>query len=502
MIQSLGNGPARTPITHIVIVDQILNIVQPAKGRLLLTPDAYISGGYREHYRLTRRTFVINLCNQYNYLKTGYYCSLLADARDQFCVPAISDVVHAHWKRIHAGRFHELEATLNDPLTLKALKGCTELDIFFGRTEDKELESFGRQVFDAFRLPCVKVMLGQKRDQFIIKSITPLSMRDVFDHADIFNQALNEFTGAKWDKSRKSEKTEKYWLAILHDPDEEFAPSNREALANFQRVGKTMGFYVELITKLDFNSLLEFDALFIRETTAVNSHTYRFAEKAAREGLAVIDDPMSILRCCNKVYLQEMFAKHKIPAPKGAFLYKHHRQLPQLGATAFPKILKIPDGSFSRGVFKVQTQKDFEQRLHEMFAKSEMVLMQDFVQSDFDWRIVVLNGRALFACKYFMAKSHWQIYNHSKPEDDDGTGDVACIAVEDVPENVMETALAACAIVGDGLYGVDLKEVNGKVYVIEINDNPNIDAGFEDQLLGDELYRAVFDHFKTMIDAE
>jgi glutathione synthase/RimK-type ligase-like ATP-grasp enzyme len=28
-----------------------------------------------------------------------------------------------------------------------------------------------------------------------------------------------------------------------------------------------------------------------------------------------------------------------------------------------------------------------------------------------------------------------------------------------------------------GLYGVDLKQVNGKIYVVEVNDNPSTDAG-------------------------
>ena len=33
-----------------------------------------------------------------------------------------------------------------------------------------------------------------------------------------------------------------------------------------------------------------------------------------------------------------------------------------------------------------------------------------------------------------------------------------------------------------------MKQSGSKVYVIEVNDNPNIDAGIEDQVLKDELY--------------
>ena len=44
----------------------------------------------------------------------------------------------------------------------------------------------------------------------------------------------------------------------------------------------------------------------------------------------------------------------------------------------------------------------------------------------------------------------------------------------------VRTALKAANLIGDGLYGVDLKQSDGKFYVIEVNDNPNLDAGFED----------------------
>jgi glutathione synthase/RimK-type ligase-like ATP-grasp enzyme len=53
---------------------------------------------------------------------------------------------------------------------------------------------------------------------------------------------------------------------------------------------------------------------------------------------------------------------------------------------------------------------------------------------------------------------------------------------------VLKTAIRVGNLIGDGLYGVDLKEINGKAHVVEINDNPSIDSGVEDEILGDELY--------------
>jgi glutathione synthase/RimK-type ligase-like ATP-grasp enzyme len=51
-------------------------------------------------------------------------------------------------------------------------------------------------------------------------------------------------------------------------------------------------------------------------------------------------------------------------------------------------------------------------------------------------------------------------------------------------------ALKACSVVGKGLYGVDIKEVDGDYVVVEVNDNPSIYAGYED-LRDKEIYEKI-----------
>jgi glutathione synthase/RimK-type ligase-like ATP-grasp enzyme len=64
---------------------------------------------------------------------------------------------------------------------------------------------------------------------------------------------------------------------------------------------------------------------------------------------------------------------------------------------------------------------------------------------------------------------------------------------------VVTTAVRAANLVGRGLYGADLKQVDGRIYLIEVNINPNIDAGVEDQVLGDALYREIVGVFARRI---
>lgn len=73
----------------------------------------------------------------------------------------------------------------------------------------------------------------------------------------------------------------------------------------------------------------------------------------------------------------------------------------QVGA---PFILKIPDGSYSIGMKKVSNEEELKTSLELLFEKSAILLAQAFTPTEFDWRVGLLNGVPLYACKYYMAK--------------------------------------------------------------------------------------------------
>ena len=280
----------------------------------------------------------------------------------------------------------------------------------------------------------------------------------------------------------------------MHDPDEkQNAPSNELALKRFIKAAKEQDVYAELITKDDYGRLLEFDALFIRETTFVNHHTYRFARRAAKEGMVVIDDPVSILRCTNKVYLAEMLARHKIEIPRSIVVHRDNlrRIVEELG---FPCVLKKPDSAFSQGVVKIASEEDLKTRFADYSGDSELLIAQEFLPTTFDWRIGILDQKPLYACRYFMAPGHWQIVKQER----DGRGrygKTETLPVELAPRKAVKLALKAANLIGDGLYGVDVKESNGNFYIIEVNDNPNIDSDSEDAILKEDLYNRIMEVF-------
>src|SRR5690606_26064010 len=144
-----------------------------------------------------------------------------------------------------------------------------------------------------------------------------------------------------------------------------------------------------------------------------------------------------------------------------------------LSTIGLPCVLKQPDSSFSQGVFKVEDERAMREHVERLLDQSELIIAQEFLPTPFDWRVGVVDRRPLYVCKYFMARRHWQIQKNNKDGEKD-YGRVETLPIEAAPKHVIQTAVRAANLIGDGLYGVDLKEINHKPYVIEINDNPSI----------------------------
>lgn len=450
----------------------------------------------RPEYSNLRGIKVFNLCRSYRYQSTGYYVSLLAEARGHKPIPnitTIQDIKSPSMARMVSDDLEELIQTSLAPIQSEKFT----LSIYFGHNLARRHDPLARELFNQFRAPMLRADFT-RNGKWHLRNVQAMPTSEVPDsHWPFVLDVATEYFAGRRARMPKRNHT-RYDLAILRNTDEAEPPSNEKALKRFVKAAESFGLSVELIDREDYGRIAEFDALFIRETTAVNHHTYRFSRRATSEGLVAIDDPESIVKCSNKVYLAELLEHHGIPTPKTLVVHKDNVGLiaRELG---FPCVLKKPDSAFSLGVIKIESEADLEEKIKNALNESDLVVAQEFLPTTFDWRIGIFDRRPLFACKYFMAPNHWQIIHR------DGTGKrqygrYETLPVEMAPKSAVRAALRAANLIGDGLYGVDVKQSGKDFYVIEVNDNPNIDAGVEDEILGEELYRRIMDVFLHRIE--
>lgn len=451
-------------------------------------------------YSEIRGARVFNLCRSYRYQATGYYVSLLAVARGHKPFPHITTIQDLKSQTIIKIASEELDEVIQKSLaSIKSREFV--LSIYFGKNLARKYGNLSLQLFRLFQAPFLRAnfIYHEKNKKWHLHNIRPIAALEIPEnHYDFVVDFAKDFFRRHRKLVRREAKF-RYELAILHNPEEKEPPSGQRALRKFVRAAESVGLAAEMIQKDDYGRLAEFDALFIRETTSVNHHTYRFARRAAAKKMVVIDDPESILKCTNKVFLAELTQKNKILTPRTVIVHKETRDevANQLG---FPCILKQPDSSFSQGVVKVESVGELRKSLDELLSRSDLVIAQEFLPTDFDWRVGVFDRKPIFVCKYFMAKRHWQIIKRDAKGRKTADGEAETIAVETAPEKLIKIAMKTANLIGDGLYGIDIKEIGGRYYLIEVNDNPNIDSGVEDFILRDELYIRIMRVFLKRIE--
>ena len=465
-------------------------------GVQLITPRDYLTD---PEVQKLKRARVFNLSRDYSYQSAGYYVSLLAEARDHRPLPSVATLRHLH------GRAPMVSAELSQQIqhSLADLQSDDfTLSIYFARNLAKRHDRLARALYNLYPAPLLRATFGRgSTGQWRLKSLGPIPAREIPEsHADFVRVAAERWMRRPAEAVPPA--SARYSLAILVDPQEPFPPSDEAALKRFIKAAARRKVSAELIHPDDIGWLAEYDALFIRATTSVENFTFRFARRAVDEGIPSIDDLVSILRCSNKVFMAELFTRHHIPTPRTRILYRGAgNESETVTALGLPLVLKQPDSSFSRGVVKVRTNEEFAEKSRQLFESTDLLIAQEFLPTDFDWRIGVLDGKPLYACRYYMARGHWQIYKTSTNARQTISGKSDTLPVEEAPSAIVETAVRAANLIGDGFYGVDLKDIDGCPIVIEINDNPSIETGVEDLLLKDELYNAVIDSFIRRIES-
>lgn len=529
---------SRAPRSRFLVVAEppVPPTLSAAPDPAWVSADAYLEGNGET---LEENRVVVNLCRSFQYLSKGYYVSLVAEARHQRVLPSLEKIEMAGTPFTYFRALQEAGVKTLDyhvvpgkrrvvpkvmvvpresrpeapPQGRSALVkgsegvrfaavdgGFVDVVSALGKVEDRRFQRPASAIFRIFPFPLLRIRFYETEDGWRVGQIAPLSpaqvtTRDLERLAGRLGRGPAAILGSPEPEGPKPHRIGCLWSAT-----DELAPSDEAAIEKFARAAAQRDVVFETLGLDDLARLPELDALLIRTVTGVNQPSFTFAQTAESYGIPVIDDPASILKCSNKIFLYELFKKHGLPTPATVVASKRSFR-EDVAPLGFPVILKIPDGTFSQAVKKASDPAQLDALAQEMFKKTPLLLAQEFTPSAFDWRVGLLAGEILWVAKYHMAKDHWQIAQRTAKG---GTryGRVEAVAEADAPAAVLDLARAGAALLGDGLYGVDLKETDRGPILIEINDNPNLEAGCEDAVTKDRPYEAIVDALLARIEVE
>lgn len=264
------------------------------------------------------------------------------------------------------------------------------------------------------------------------------------------------------------------------------------ALSNFRLAAFEAGHQLDFLFRNELDFLTRYDGVFIRALTDPRNAAYVVARRAEMAGMRVLDHAASIRICCDKVNMYARLLQHDVPMPDTRFVDARdvsvataERLFDTLGV---PLVLKAPNSSFSAYVDKVASADAFVRVANRFLRRADRLVVQQYLPSEFDWRVLTLDGEVIAVVKYVFAQDRWKLMDRSAGGD---WARVQAIRHEEAAPALKQVALDAANAVGRSLYGIDIKEIGGRYYVIEVNDNPTIAAGDEDQADADIYARIV-----------
>jgi hypothetical protein len=321
----LHPGPSPSALETVIVVEERGDFRWGESGAHIVTADEYL----RESATVPQRR-VMNLCREHTHLSAGYYVSLVAAARREEALPDVATIVdmeHAVFREKAGVGLERLLATAPKSSFVSA---ALSLHIYFGQTAHVAFRELANRAFEFLHAPLLRIDL-EPGEPLRITDLRILAPKDVPKEHDALVLAGLERLRLATDRprtisallghSRRPPRQDpsragrtRFDLAVLVNPNDKIPPSKGKTLARLADVGRGLGVEVTLIQPEDFEHT-HFDALFMRETTAVSDHTYRFAREAQQRGTPVLDDPASIIRCANKVFLAELMRRGGVDIP-------------------------------------------------------------------------------------------------------------------------------------------------------------------------------------------
>ncbi|HEV2131831.1 MAG TPA: RimK family protein, partial [Longimicrobiaceae bacterium] len=473
----------------------------------VLTADRYLEG--REAFS-NRRLVVVNLARSYRYRTKGYYVSLLADARGHQVIPSVETIEGLadpfglfrclQEAGIPTVDVAELRARGNGAAERAANgKEVAETLAYFGSSPDRRFQAAALAAFRDWPMPVLRLQFVHEEGEWRVAQVAPVPVHQLAaEERARFLEVLGNETLVLRRGAAAPREARRASIAVLVDEDDVFSPSSPETIDRLERVAARMNVHLRRIGLDEIARLGEYDALFIRALTGVREPAFQFALRAEALDMPVIDDSQSIIRCGNKVFLEEMLRREGIPIPRTLVVTSKTSGEQIERELGLPFVIKLPDSSFSAAVHKISSRAEYRQHAVEMLRRSPLLIVQEWLPTEFDWRITVLDGKLLFAAKYYMARGHWQI--RSAEPGNERYGRVEAVPRARAPRKVVELGLRAASLIGSGLYGVDIKETPRGPVVIEINDNPNLDVGYDDAADGNAIYEDLVNFFLRRIE--
>ena len=210
--------------------------------------------------------------------------------------------------------------------------------------------------------------------------------------------------------------------------------------------------------------------VFVRAGVLDNEVGLALLSTFEKAGAFMINNRDGMLTCDNKMSSYITFNQNGIQTPKTSLINNDesvedaHKRI----GGKFPVIIKTITGTQGIGVSIANDYKSLLSNVQSLWKFGAELLIQEFLEMDFDVRTIIVDGVIIASTKRIRTKEDFRSNRHRGAETEPYI----------LSDDEKKLLLNAYRSTGAYMVGVDHTIVNGKSYILECNGSPGIGSNF------------------------
>jgi len=227
----------------------------------------------------------------------------------------------------------------------------------------------------------------------------------------------------------------------------------------------------------------------VRGSVASRDAWMDMVSQLEKMGICCVNSRRTIEMCADKYWTSLRLSDSGIPTPKTSLLQSEEQLQSSLDIIGedYPLILKTLRGSKGIGVIFIESKRQLSslvQLLWKQDAETE-ILLQTYIKSDFDVRVIVLNGKIQATMRRDVLKGDFRS-NYSRG---------AKVKQYKLSDEEISICLKADKAVNGVWTAVDFIKKGKDTFVLEVNSSPGTE-GIE-EATGNNILKELIEHFKN-----
>lgn len=227
----------------------------------------------------------------------------------------------------------------------------------------------------------------------------------------------------------------------------------------------------------------------IRGSTASRDAGLDLVSQLEKLGICCINSRSTISMCADKYWTSLRLADASIPTPKTALVQSEDTLQASLDIIGeeYPLILKTLRGSKGVGVIFIESKRQLSSLLQLLWKQDETteILLQSYIKSDFDVRVLVLGGKIQAAMRREVIKGDFR----------SNVSQGAKVKKYKLSDEEITICLSADKAVNGVWTAVDFIKNGKDTFVLEVNSSPGTE-GIE-EATGKNIIKEILQHFKN-----